>query len=244
LGSETGPHTDRAPPNSEPGNQFLLFFKRLPFLSFLTGDIVGENLNCDNLVNHLSRQCKDEDDSVGSDWARHMHWHVHAVLQLSTSIPVRVLWAFFTQASSVQDVAVSYQLRVRRRVCVQPHRRSFLPLFNSLYRGRHLSFDYHYHIRSSYIFSRPCAFVKSVALSSALALPSPLVRINFVALPPLPYVASYRTSRHGPESRSRGSRGQHRGGLRKPRTRTLEGQQLPSMRVHRDGLLREIWPPR
>ena len=37
-------------------------------------------------------------------------------------------------------------------------------------------------------------------------------------------------SRHVPESRSRGSRGRHRGGLHKLQARTLEGQKLPSMR--------------
>ena len=41
-----------------------------------------------------------------------------------------------------------------------------------------------------------------------------------------------------------GTRGQHREGLHKPQARTLEGQELPSMHVYRDGLLREIWRPR
>jgi hypothetical protein len=65
---------------------------------------------------------------------------------------VLVLWAFFitlTQASSVQDIVVSYQLRVRRRVYVQPYRSMALqssvvfdqtsPFDPLLYRVRSLS---------------------------------------------------------------------------------------------------------
>ena len=63
-------------------------------------------------------------------------WGIYGTLQQceSSAIPVRVLWAFFltvTQALFVQDVVVSYQLHVRRRVYVQPYQ-SFLPLFKCL----------------------------------------------------------------------------------------------------------------
>ena len=74
-------------------------------------------------------------------------------------------------------------------VYVQPDR-SFSPPFKCLYLehcNRLLSSTNHllalYYTtyvpfyRSSYICSRPCTFIKSVALSSARALPSPLVRI-------------------------------------------------------------------
>jgi hypothetical protein len=81
-------------------------------------------------------------------------------------------------------------LRVRRRVYVQPCQ--FLPLFKCLYleRCNRLSSDQTlpfdpplYYLRSipslflPLLTTRPCTFIKSVALSSVLALPSPLARI-------------------------------------------------------------------